>query len=175
MTGSDPPPERRKVLGVESFAHRRGQVKALQSFRQRQEHRRVHKASALRQYKKAMKQSGYEPGQGAGRRRNEESEKDEETGQPGDVKQLATAEHGNRQEEKRRHKADPLAKAVEKAAKKKIDMEQSARDQKQRERERQQRLRERRERTHKLKQRTKKGQPIMKNIVEDILKKLEKK
>ena len=140
---------RRQAMSVESFAHRKGVTKAIQSFRERKERKFVHTAKNLRAYRKVMKREGFEPGRGASRKRGEEV-----VG--------------------KRVKSNPLEKVQKKAEERKQDVEAKQKAKEQGEIDRQRKLEERKKRTVKLRQRTKKGQPVMKNIVHDILHKLEK-
>lgn len=145
---------RTAVVALDNFAHRKGVKKALDDFRERKEKKRVETAKALRSYQKVMKQEGYEPGRGASRKRGADAE--------------ASAMESKK---KRTHMFQkPLQQAEERkkgATENKIEKEKS-------EKERKKRLRERRQRTRMLSQRTKHGQPVMKNLVHDILHKLER-
>ena len=145
----------RRGLTVEAFAHRKGVTKALQSFRQRQEKKRVQTASALRQYKKVMKQQGYEPGQGASRKRN--------------------TPQNNENIKDRRERTHLFQKAAQRNEKRKEQQDRSQKEKETNEKQRIQKLKQRSYRTKLHCQRTKKGQPVMKNLVEDILLRLEKK
>jgi len=162
------------VLGVEEFAHRKGVTKAIHGFRKRKEKKRVETAKALRRYEKVMKQEGFEAGKGASRKRQTKDES-------------AVLEHKEEEEEdhntqtkpssnthKRRKKMNPFQKTLQKADKKKKEVQKAQEEHKAREKKRLEKLRQRRCRTKLLTQRTRKGQPIMKNVVEDILNKLQK-
>jgi hypothetical protein len=74
----------------------------------------------------------------------------------------------------RKPKSDPNAKSLRRAELRREEREAEQERRREQERIRAQKLRERRHRSIKLGQRTKKGQPIMKNVVHDILRKLEK-
>jgi hypothetical protein len=162
------PNTRRTVVSLEKFAHRNKADKfAIAAFRERKDKKRFQTSQALRSYKKVMRKEGYEAGTGASRKRPAEGgeapvvrEKDE----------LATVDGTRR----RRPKMNPFHKALQKAQEKKETIQQSITDKEDREKDRTQKLKDRRYRTKVLSKRTKKGQPIMQNMVHDILAKLEK-
>lgn len=161
MSDSDDNDHRRRAaasLGVEDFVHRKGVTRALHEFRRRKDQKFVHKAAALRNYKRVMKQEGYVPGKGARRKRDEEG-----------------SAVGEEAKGKRQKRTDPLQKASQKAAQKQSEKASKQERIEQHKKQKQIRLKERRQRTQRHKQRTQRGQPIMKNIVSDILEKLERK
>lgn len=152
MSKSEEPKRRTAVVALDNFAHRKGVKKALDEFRERKEKKRVETAKALRIYQKVMKQEGYEPGRGASRKRGaEEPEK-----------------------EAKKKRTHMFQKPVQQAEERKKGIEESQIEKGKNEKERKHRLRERRQRTKMLTQRTKNGQPVMKNMVHDILNKLER-
>ena len=157
---------RRTVVGLEAFARGgTGTGKAIAAFRDRKDRKRRHTAQALRQYAKVMQKEGYEPGKGASRKREDtigktEHDEKKDVAPPNDEDDKT----GPRQ---RRHKTNPY-KDLKPKEKSNIP------DKEAQEKERKHKLRERRQRTRRLQQRTSKGQPIMKNLVHDILHKLEK-
>ena len=170
---------------MDDFAHRTGVQYSIQKFRQRKEKKRVEKAMQLRKYKKIMKQEGYEPGKGARRKREIEGSPADASSSGGhdnekeerSVKQPELREdHADREAEtllpQRRKKTNPLQKAAAQAKQRKQEIQDSQLKKEQHLKERQRKLHERKQRTKRLSQRTKKGQPIMKNIVHDILEKL---
>ncbi|GAX22927.1 hypothetical protein FisN_24Lh216 [Fistulifera solaris] len=152
MPKSEEPKRRTAVVALDNFAHRKGVKKALDEFRERQEKKRVETAKALRSYQKVMKQEGYEPGRGASRKRGAE------------VTELET----------KKRRTHMFQKPVQQAEERKKGIEESQIAKEKSEKERKNRLRERRQRTKMLTQRTKHGQPVMKNMVHDILNKLER-
>jgi hypothetical protein len=179
MSESEQPRRRHgaPVLSVEQFAHRKGVTKAIQSFRKRKEKKQLRTATALRSYKKVMKQEGYEPGQGASRKRVEGTEESTEATQPSaSAASVAGAEASSPLTEKpaRRQKSNPFQKSIQKADDRKKNIQQAQEDRESRESERNGKLRERKHRHKLLTKRTRKGQPIMKNVVEDILSKLQR-
>lgn len=168
---------RRTVVSLENFAHRKADGKAITAFRERKQKKRLHTAQALRKYQKVMHAEGYEPGKGASRRRifTEDKRSSEQL--------LPKSSDEKDEPRKQRHdKTNPFSKDTRHAEKKESNMannhshqqQQNLDDQKAREKQRKKKLRERRQRTKMLRQKTSKGQPIMKNLVHDILDKLEK-
>jgi hypothetical protein len=179
---AEPKRSRQTVLALDDFAHQKGVVHALHGFRERREKKRLHTAKALRVYKKVMKREGYEPGTGASRKRMTETavELNEGGGDKDDSREnntapVDTATMANDSTNIARKKRSNLfQKSIQKAHERKQAHVQSVQDRQVSERERQQRIKERRYRTKLLSQRTSKGQPVMKNIVQDILRKLER-
>jgi hypothetical protein len=198
-SSSGPQRKPQRVLGVEAFAQssKKGVVKALHSFRARHEKKRRHVAQKLRQYSKVMKQEGYVPGQGASRKRstehvNGDSKAPNSTnGNEGysteakndkDLNQ-STNEASNSaiatelptpHRSAKKSKSNPFQKSLQKAEQRKEEMDQKQKEREEGERRRRKKLRERRQRTQQLSQRTRKGQPVMQNVVHDILQKLAK-
>lgn len=159
-------------ISLDAFVHRKGQVRALEEFKYRKQRKRSETAKALRSYRKVMKQQGYEAGQGASRKRVEETPTAEKA-------TTATAseqdkEGAAKKEYKKRHKMNPFQKAARKAEEHKKVAESKKERKDQGEKERQKRLKERKQRTKLLSKRTKRGQPIMKHMVDNLLSKLEK-
>jgi hypothetical protein len=152
MPKPEEPKRRTAVVALDNFAHRKGVKKALDDFRERKEKKRVETAMALRSYQKVMKQEGYEPGRGASRKRGAE---------------------GTESETKKR-RTHMFQKPVQQAEERKKWIEEIQITKEKSGKERKNRLRERRQRTKMLTQRTKHGQPVMKNMVHDILNKLER-
>jgi hypothetical protein len=196
---SKPKMMKRGVVGIERFAHQKGVVKALHDFRERKEKKRLETAKSLRTYRKAMKKEGFEPGTGASRKRKQQDQpnedgKDSNNNSDAGVASNAIDErtvdvdwkksphkkpklnnnnnNNNKQisperQQQRKKKVDPAVLAAERAA-------QLQERQLQEQKERGRALRRRRQRHDRLSARTSKGQPIMKNIVHDILDKLQK-
>lgn len=152
MPKTEEPKRRTAVVAIDNFAHRKGVKKALDDFRERKEKKRVGTAIALRSYQKVMKQEGYEAGRGASRKR----------GSPEGEKEV------------KKQRTHMFQKPVQQAEERKKGVEDIKVQKEKGEKERKKCFRERRQRTKMLSQRTKKGQPVMKNIVNDILHKLER-
>jgi hypothetical protein len=160
---------RRTVVGLESFANRKGVGKAIAKFRERKQRKRLQTAQALRKYAKVMKEEGYEAGKGASRKRKESSRG---TREEEEEHQSTTVDHGttdttsqttNEGKTRKRHKkTNPYKNLAEQHEKFKAV---TVVDKATQERERQQKLRQRRQRTHKLRQKTSRGQPVMRQRV----------
>jgi rRNA processing len=178
----DSQPNRRRaggVLAMEDFARRKGVTKAIHECRQRQDKKRTATAKALRSYRKTMKQEGYQPGQGASRKRKleEENSNDQDT-----TNNAASDKNDTNTDDTKdsscpigkRKKTNPFQQSLRKAEQTKQQRQQQAIDKEEREKERDQKLKERRKRSKQLRQRTAKGQPVMKHVIHDILRKLER-
>lgn len=155
---NDEEPRRKanSVISLTQFAHSKskGTRKAIEKYKQKKQAKFNHNDQLLKQYKKVMKKEGFEAGKGASRKRNKDDVEDGE------------------RSSKKRVKADPFAKAKRKADQAQLDsekrvVEREEQKKKQSEKEKQKKLRAR-----KLSQRTKKGQPIMKNMIGDMLEKI---
>ena len=151
-----PAPRRRAGTAIEDFAHRKGVTRAIQDFRKRKDKKRTETAKALRHYKKTMKQEGYEPGRGASRKRTDDNN------------------NSNSNDKKKPKKANPFQKLLAKAEERKQQVRQAEADREAGEKERLKKIKERRKRSKQLRQRTNKGQPVMKHVIHDILRKLER-
>ena len=165
------------ALTVENFAHRKGVTKAIQSFRKRKDDKRTETAKALRRYKKTMKQEGYEPGRGASRKRDNVDEEEEQisTGAAGTVTTSEQQEQNSqKQPYQKRAKSNPFQKTLKKAEEKKQQLEKAAHDREANEHQREKKLKDRRKRSKNMRARTSKGQPVMKHVIHDILRKLER-
>lgn len=184
---------RRGMVGMEAFVHRNGgTAKSINAFRKRKEKKRTETAKTLRQYRKAMKQEGYEPGMGASRKRrldeneedgNDGTNKDKITSKNDETRQGPPAATETTEEEttndsisnkrKRISKTNPFTKSMKKAEEAKILAKQHQDDILKSERQRQKRLKERKNTSRRLAQRTQRGQPIMKHMVNNLLVKLQ--
>ena len=159
-----------------------GPVKALQAFRKRKEKQKLHTAKELRQYKKVMQKSGYEPGTGAKRRRRDETPMEEEEDVAAAVTDPTTRttqqpvtntmEQRDNNKNMKKPKTSPTT-AASKASKEAMTAERIRKEQKRHEQERHRKLAVRKKRTELLQQKTSRGQPVMKNLVHDILHKLQ--
>lgn len=164
----------RDRISLDDFVHRKGQVRALEEFKYRKQRKQVQTAKALRSYRKVMKQEGYEAGQGASRKRVERIASDEQPQEGSDSEHSHNDEEISKKAHKRRRKMNPFHKSVQKAEEKKLQAKQKQAQMKHNERQKAQKLRERKQRTKLLSKRTKRGQPIMKHMVGNLLHKLEK-
>ncbi|KAL3914715.1 MAG: hypothetical protein SGARI_008352 [Bacillariaceae sp.] len=155
---------KRVVTSLHQFAQKKGQVRALEEFRKRKEKKRVETAKALRIYQKVMRQEGMEAGKGASRRRKQEEEKDDAGQNPPPSKE----------QRRRPHRSNPLQKSLQKAAATQEAREARQEQIQQNEHERQSKLKQRKKQTKLLQKRTKKGQPIIKHQMDNLLRKLQK-
>ena len=196
MSSSDQEPRRRRAAGTGPLVHAgaaTAQTKSLRRYRKRQEQRFAHKASALRQYKKAMKKEGYEAGRGAGRKRYRDGQEDEES--DGEGKRYGVAadngrhgeassddeeggSSGNRdttlKNKKRRKKIDPMANIRRKAEEKREERSRIAEEREQKKKTDAAKERQRKKNFRTKQKRTRKGQPIMGDMIKGMLEKLQK-
>jgi hypothetical protein len=179
----------RPMVSLNSFAQKRGQIRALEEFKKRKQYKRLETAKALRRYQKVMKQEGMAAGKGASRKRRPEEEEEEEDNEKEkntsiheeldpQSKQIVdvtkTNGEGGSHISKKRPKTNPLAKSVIKAQQVKQHAALQAQQKEKQTKERQRKLRQRQQQSKLLQQRTKRGQPIMKHLVNNLLQKLEK-
>ncbi|KAG7351451.1 rRNA processing protein [Nitzschia inconspicua] len=167
---SNRPFSSRRNLSLDTFAQRKGQVRALEEFKKRKEHKRLQTAKALRKYQKVMKQEGLEAGKGASRKRlPTDTRQGEESVMENPKIALDPNETGDGEvadnHPKKRRKTNPLEKAVYKAEQTKQQAVLLAQQREEQEKERQQKLRQRKRQSKLLQKRTKRGQPIMKHMV----------
>jgi hypothetical protein len=163
----------RERISLEAFVHRKGQVRALEEFKYRKQHKKIETAKALRSYRKVMKQQGYEAGQGASRKRMEEPTSTAENTSTSSTAKDEDHEDAPK-EYKKRHKMNPFEKPAKRAEEQKRMAETHKEKKETGEKERQKCLKERKRRTKLLSKRTKRGQPIMKHMMDNLLEKLEK-
>ena len=176
------------VLSVERFAHRTGMTKGLLSYRDRREKKRVETAKVLRSYQKTMKREGYEAGSGASRKRKQDSSTSTTSTTPsgsntanrddngnGDIpKQLDSTEASQENQlQTKKARTSRFQKSIHESEKRQRQQEEFRQLAAERQDQKQQALRRRRHRHKLLTARTSKGQPVMHNIVQDILAKLQ--
>ena len=192
---SDQEPHRRRAAGTGPLVHAgaaTAQTKSLRRYRKRQEQRFAHKASALRNYKKAMKKEGYEAGRGAGRKRYRDNKgigSDEEEGRrradaPGaaganaayddEEAQSDEVERSNHKSKKRRKKIDPMADIRRKAEEKREERSRIVEEREQKKKADASKERQRKKNYRSKQKRTRKGQPIMGDMIKGMLEKLQK-
>lgn len=166
--------KRRGVMSMEAFAHRRGDLHALENFRKRQERKIILTAQAKRAHRKLMKQEGFEPGKRV--RQTKEADLPKE-GVLDRGMAHASEKSGGVEVAPKAPTASMPSKHHKERLVEKAPQNRSACDDRQRRNEleqiRSERIRTRRRRSQVLSQRSRKGQPIMKNIVQDILHRLE--
>lgn len=172
------------VISLTQFAHAksRGTRRAIENYKQKKQTKFNHNASLLREYRKAMKNEGYEAGKGASRKRslsdNDNNDdidgnlNDQEAVKNDAVENINQSNQDKNERKKKRHKSDPLAKAKQKAKQSKIDQKEREEMRIKSKEDNQRKIKLKKERAKKLAKRTRKGQPIMKNVVGDLLKKI---
>lgn len=184
---SDQEPHRRRAAGTGPLVHAgaaTAQTKSLRRYRKRQEQRFAHKASALRDYKKAMKKEGYEAGRGAGRKRyrdNKDIGSDEEGRRRADAPgayddeevQSDEGERSNHKSKKRRKKIDPMADIRRKAEEKREERSRIGEEREQKKKADVSKERQRKKNYRSKQKRTRKGQPIMGDMIKGMLEKLQ--
>ena len=187
---SDQEPHRRRAAGTGPLVHAgaaTAQTKSLRRYRKRQEQRFAHKASALRDYKKAMKKEGYEAGRGAGRKRYRDNKgigSDEEVRRRADAPGAAGAyddeeaqsdegERSNHKSKKRRKKIDPMADIRRKAEEKREERSRIVEEREQKKKADVSKERQRKKNYRSKQKRTRKGQPIMGDMIKGMLEKLQ--
>ena len=164
---------KKRSISLVNFGQKKGHIRALEEFRYRKEQKRLETSKALRRYKKTMKHEGYEAGTGASRKRKAEA-----VAVPSSLGEAATREEESEEQKQngsnRRRKINPLNKAIEKAKEKKEEVEREMKERENNLKEKGKKIRERKQQTRLLARRTKRGQPIMKHTVQNLLKKLQK-
>lgn len=159
---------RSQAISLNSFSTKRGHDRAIEEFKKRKETKFRKNATLLREYSKAMKSEGYDVGRGASRKRNFDgvaAEQDKKSHQASDAEK-------NSNERKKRHKSDPLKVARQKAQYLKEEKVKSQNQKEQQMLEEEKKVQNRKKRARKMMERTRKGQPLMKNVIGDLLGKI---
>jgi hypothetical protein len=158
---------RSQAISLNSFSTKRGHDRAIAEFKKRKETKFLKNATLLREYSKAMKSEGYDVGRGASRKRDRDGASDDKDF-TGSKKQPQTEPN----ECKKRHKSDPLKAAREKAQHLKNTQLEMQNQKQQRQRDEERKTQNRKKRARKMMERTRKGQPLMKNVIGDLLGKI---
>mmetsp|Transcript_19366 Transcript_19366/g.53875 ORF Transcript_19366/g.53875 Transcript_19366/m.53875 type:complete len:172 (-) Transcript_19366:1117-1632(-) len=137
-------------IGINEVVRTKGITRAIENCRKRKEYKHKQTARSLKQYRKVMKQEGYDAGMGAGRKR--------------DAKSTTTTTT----------KSDPFQKSLQRKEQREVELRQQQEERKDQEQQRKQKKKERRQRTVNMKQRSRKGQPIMKQVMEGLISKMQK-
>lgn len=147
------------VISLNQFAHAKskGTRRVIEKFRQKKRSKFNYNAGLLREYKKVMKNEGYDAGRGASRKRQEMDD---------------TNTQGDAVMREKRKKADPFAKARQKAEAVRLEQLQKEEALNKNQKEKELKKKQNKLKAKKMAQRTRKGQPIMKNVVEDLLEKI---
>uniref|UniRef100_A0A7S2XKT6 rRNA-processing protein FYV7 n=1 Tax=Attheya septentrionalis TaxID=420275 RepID=A0A7S2XKT6_9STRA len=182
---ANPNSNRRLAVTVTQFAATpKGSIRQLHKFRDKKQKEGQHRAKLLRGYQKVMKKEGYEAGTGASRKRRdptstrrEEQDDDDDDDNKDPKKESRPEDEESAPTGKRRKKmvkSDPFAKARQKAQEAKEGRQKAQEGRAQRDVEVAQKLVARKKRGKLLRQRTKRGQPVMKNVITDMLQQIQK-
>lgn len=165
---------RNAAISLNSFSSKKGHDRALQEYKKRKDEKFQKNATLLREYQRAMKQEGYEVGKGASRKRrgddvDDEDGKDDDGEKGFEHKTKDGALQRQQQNKKKRHKSDPLLKAKQKAERAKSQHHSQIKQQQKEKEDEVKKQHDRMNRAKKMMQRTKRGQPLMKNVIGDLL------
>ena len=181
------------VISLTQFAHSKskGTRRAIEKCKQKKQSKFNRNAGLLREYRKAMKLEGYDAGNGGSRKRsldnrnngkNNNGQNDLDNQFDDDTNN--NSENNNEETEisttpstkkrKRFHKSDPFAKAKAKAKQSKVEIEQRKEIRIQEVKENEKKMKQKKMKSRKLAKRTNRGQPIIKNVVGDLLEKIRK-
>lgn len=168
--------DRSAVVSLTQFAHHKskGTKKAIEHYRNKQQSKFNRRAGLLRQYKKAMKSEGFDAGVGGSRKRvpdGEGSSSEDVTNTDADPQDVASTKSNTR---KGRAKADPFFKSKQKAQKSKEEKLQRQRDAEEWKDQKEIKLKKRAQRSKLMSKRTRKGQPVMRNMIESMLEKIKR-
>lgn len=187
--GSPKQPQRRPVnpvISLTQFAHAKSQGtrKAIENYKHKKQSKFNRNAGLLREYRKVMKSEGYEAGKGASRKRplqedeggrnNDDEDYDRKRTGIVDIRNGDDNYNGDQKNVKKRHKADPFAKAKEMAKRSKEDRVHQREMKVKEQEENKKKLKQKQIRSRKLAKRTSRGQPVMKHVVSDLLEKVKK-
>jgi hypothetical protein len=183
MSSPPSPPRRRKAAGIDAFATKKGVTRAIQEYKHRQTKRRVAKAALLREYRKAVQQEGYSPDKKRKARRPQESseikgqtvERESMQQSDQDVENHDTVEQASWPKRRGKPpKMNPFVKSLQKAQQRKQEQESKRLERVQYQKEVEKKQKERKRQTKLLAKRTKKGQPVMKHVIQGLLTRIEK-
>ena len=170
---------RQAAISLNSFSSKKGHDRALQEYKKRKETKFQKNAALLREYQRALKQEGYEVGKGASRWRDEDgrkgsSKKRKTNNTDDDDNNDADDTNDQKQQQSRtkRHKSDPLLKARKQAEARKAEKEEHISNKETKIKNESKKQHDRKVRAKKLMKRTRKGQPVMKNVIGDLLGKI---
>lgn len=165
--------KRRKqaAISLTKFSTKKGHDRALQEYKKRKETKFQKNATLLREYQKAMKKEGYDAGRGASRKRRsrEEDRDDDVVGEKEEVDETSNNELARK---RKRQKADPLHHAKKEADRRRTERIEAISTLEVRQKEMNKREQERKVRAKKKMQRTRRGQPLIKNVIGDLLHKI---
>mmetsp|Transcript_18528 Transcript_18528/g.37665 ORF Transcript_18528/g.37665 Transcript_18528/m.37665 type:complete len:210 (+) Transcript_18528:120-749(+) len=167
---------RNAAISLNSFSSKKGHDRALQEYKKRKDQKFQKNAALLREYQRAMKQEGYDAGKGASRKRDRDGED-----RSGNAEKSAADDNSEEAENhqksvestrKKRHKSDPLYQARKQAEIRKQQQLEDISERKGNQQNEGKKQHLRKVRAKKMMQRTKRGQPLMKNVIGDLLGKI---
>lgn len=160
------------AISLNSFSSKKGHDRALQEFKKRKETKFQKNATLLREYQRAMKQEGYEVGKGASRWRDEDGRKGSKkrkNSEEDDNDNMDEETYEQRKARTKRQKSDPLLKARKIAEQRKAEKAELIAQKETKIKNEGKKQYDRKSRAKKLLKRTRKGQPVMKNVIDDLL------
>ncbi|KAL7498898.1 hypothetical protein ACHAWT_008588 [Skeletonema menzelii] len=160
------------AISLNSFSSKKGHDRALQEFKKRKETKFQKNATLLREYQRAMKQEGYEVGKGASRWRDEDGRKGSKkrkNSEEDDNDNVDEETYEQRKARTKRQKSDPLLKARKIAEQRKAEKAELIAQKETKIKNEGKKQHDRKSRAKKLLKRTRKGQPVMKNVIDDLL------
>uniref|UniRef100_A0A6U3XUC2 rRNA-processing protein FYV7 n=1 Tax=Skeletonema marinoi TaxID=267567 RepID=A0A6U3XUC2_9STRA len=164
---------KKAAISLNSFSSKKGHDRALQEYKKRKETKFQKNATLLREYQRVMKQEGFEVGKGASRWRDEEgrkgSKKRTNTTDEDEIDDYADETYEQRKARTKRLKSDPLLKARKLAEQRKAEKEELFAQKETKTKSEGKKQHDRKTRAKKLMKRTRKGQPVMKNVIGDLL------
>jgi len=166
---------RRATSAIQSNKQRSTNKSVAHSQIQKKKQHFKHNASMLREYQKVMKKEGFEPGQGASRKRTTNDNDDSVVLSHSADVDSDSIKNKNFQSWKKKQKMNPFAKSVEAAEQKKKEEEERVEFHKQRQLDLKQKVKQRKKTSRLLSQKTKKGQPVMNNVISVLLNKIQEK
>ena len=166
--------ERRPALKLEKFVNQN----KLSKFNNKatKQKKFEHNAMLLRGYKKSLKQEGFDSTINTRKKRGrDKGNNGDEDGKPiGKDDEYAVDADGSNKRRRKIKKSDPLFEAKKKSEEAKRKREEDRAQYERNMKEREQKLKQRKVKAKKMQQKTRKGQPVMKNVIVNMLEKLQK-
>ena len=160
---------RRPALKLEKFV-KRSKLSKFDHFAKKKQ-KFESNARLLREYKKSLKQEGFDASINTRKRvKRSQTEDSNDDGQ----KQAESLIGDENYRRKKFKKSDPLFEAKKKAEEMKKKRAEDRASYEQNLKQKEQKLKERKQKSRKMKQKTRKGQPVMKNVISNMLEKLQK-
>mmetsp|Transcript_4214 Transcript_4214/g.6169 ORF Transcript_4214/g.6169 Transcript_4214/m.6169 type:complete len:264 (+) Transcript_4214:188-979(+) len=165
------------IVSLTQFAHSKskGTRRAIQEYRNKKQTKFNNNTKLLNDYRKMMKKEGYEAGKGTSRKRSSGFEDDNDNREEAnDNDNDNNDEPQQKMKILKKRKMDPFTKARQKAEEAKQAQLQHTQKREDALLARGERQKQKKIRAKKLSKRTKRGQPIMKDMIEDMLEKIKK-